>query len=1082
MDEFFDRLASRAATIDEVLAVAEAQGAAPVEHAAGVAPEAVSRRLDAWCRSSAAGDSELFKLRLARDGLDLDQVRRSFARVTPGGPPAWLADARWIDAALSTATPPERLGGDAFEKARRAYPFAALYLPLVAAAAARLRAELDPAAIARLADEAWNALCDHLLKAIAEFMAPAVYERFAQARDAGASDAPADDKLATSRHYVRFAAAMAASGFRRLFEDRPVLLRLLAVMTRQWIETSRELLTRLDRDSTLLHDTLVPANAGRVVEIAAELSDLHNGGRSVRVLTFESGARLVYKPKDLRLDLAWHALVKRLNASSPPIELRAVRVVARDGYGWTDYVAHDGCPDREACARFYRRAGAWLALLHVFAATDMHQENLIASGEHPVPIDLETILQPSPEEHKTNAPASAAFDAAMEVVGNSVMMVGLLPAYGRTADNQVFAMGGLIAERMARTVIVWNGLETDALRPIKTREVPDTLPNLPHIDGRYSPLDENVEALIGGFEAYARFLRHAAATLPGLLAAFAGLDVRKVVRPTRFYSMLVQRLKNHRSMDDGVIWSAQADFVSRLTDWDKTSDPLWPLHRAERDALCALNIPHFVTPSDGRSIGDARGPLATADAVPGLARAAERLAALNDKEIVWQAEVIRESMAKSPTAQPSAPVLEARREALQALMQADAAPFDFGTEADQIAAELAGLAIRHGTGAAWIGLDWLGDSDAFQLVCLGPDLYNGASGIAVFLAAHAAVRGNAQSAALALAALSHLRSQLQGANAARFARLLGTGGATGLGSVVYALTVIAKSLAGELGGDDVLADARRAALLMSDDVIAADRQLDVMAGSAGAILALLRLYRDTAWAPARERAMRCGEHLLAQERVGAVGRRMFIGQGLRAAGLTTPLNGMSHGAAGFALALGALAEVSGRADFAEAAAECIAYEDASFDAARHNWPDFRTTDAQAFPCQWCHGAPGIGLGRLALAKRGTLDAGRLRRDAREALDGTERGWPGAVDTLCCGTLGSIEFFCAAAAALDDPPLRHLAARRLQAVVQQANAAHDYRWNVGQRRFNLGLFRGLSGVGYTLLRQLDPTLPNVLVWD
>ena len=43
-------------------------------------------------------------------------------------------------------------------------------------------------------------------------------------------------------------------------------------------------------------------------------------------------------------------------------------------------------------------------------------------------------------------------------------------------------------------------------------------------------------------------------------------------------------------------------------------------------------------------------------------------------------------------------------------------------------------AVRRGPGAAWIGLDWLGDADVFQLVCLGPALYNGTSGIAVGLA------------------------------------------------------------------------------------------------------------------------------------------------------------------------------------------------------------------------------------------------------------------------------------------------------------------------------------------------------------
>jgi lantibiotic modifying enzyme len=51
-----------------------------------------------------------------------------------------------------------------------------------------------------------------------------------------------------------------------------------------------------------------------------------------------------------------------------------------------------------------------------------------------------------------------------------------------------------------------------------------------------------------------------------------------------------------------------------------------------------------------------------------------------------------------------------------------------------------------------------------------------------------------------------------------------------------------------------------------------------------------------------------------------------------------------------------------------------------------------------------------------------------------------------------------------------------------AVVETAAATGGYRWSSGTSRFNPGLFRGLAGVGYTLLRQVDPSLPNVLIWE
>jgi lantibiotic modifying enzyme len=225
------------------------------------------------------------------------------------------------------------------------------------------------------------------------------------------------------------------------------------------------------------------------------------------------------------------------------------------------------------------------------------------------------------------------------------------------------------------------------------------------------------------------------------------------------------------------------------------------------------------------------------------------------------------------------------------------------------------------------------------------------------------------------------------------------------------------------------------------------------------------------------RAIKCGEHLTEQSRRGPQGRQCWVGQGFG----EQALNGMSHGAAGFAYALASLAAASGRDDFAQAAAQCIAFENSSYDAERNNWPDLRGSEP-TWPCQWCHGASGIGLARAAMIRRGGMDAGLLAKDIGNAVEGVRRSWPGAVDTLCCGTLGSIEFFCEAGNVLGRSDLRELAAQRLAGLLQAASSVGDYRWNNGARRFNLGLFRGLAGVGYTSLRRLDPSLPNLLIWE
>jgi type 2 lantibiotic biosynthesis protein LanM len=1070
MDAFYERLLVRAATFDELLSD-------NFEPLPGQKTESnlAAERLAAWCRSCASGDWSLFDRRLARDGLAFGEVLTRFATVrrkSSALPPSWVVDAVWIMEALQSSEPiVPAVDGEA-----RAFEH--LFMPLVKQASEILWSDIGEQALNNLTESARACLCHSLLKDLSDLAAPALYERFAEARKNRDPTRESIERVQDVRtaHYDHFSAEMRTAGFRRLFEDKPVLLRLLAVVVRQWIETSCKLIQRLDTDLSAIRREIFSANDKRqVARIDGEVSDPHNGGYSVKIVTFTDGSRVVYKPKDLRAELAWHKLVERLNQAGSLIELKSARVLARNHYGWAEFIDHTGCADQESCKRYFRRAGAWLALFHCFAANDMHQENVIAAGDHPVPIDLETILQSPAARTASAEPESEAFYIATDKLANSVMMVGLLPVYGRSPENKVYMIGGLTADWNSKIKIKWDKINTDEMRPTRSKEVSNANLNLPHVAGRYAKLGEHVDDVVSGFEDYARFLLNYRkdAKRVELFEGFKGVVVRKIIRATRFYSMLLQRLKDHRSMGDGVIWSAQADFVARLAEWDKDSDVFWPFLRVERSDLVALNIPHFISPCDANETSDATGFTIRPDVESGLDRARARFASFDEDEINWQVQVIRKNMGALSKSASKTAVNFTVRPAPRSDVALAPTRATFIREADRIAEELAIRAIRRGPGAAWIGLDWLGDAEVFQLVCLGPDLYNGTSGIGVFLAAHAAVTGHQTSAELAYASVSYLRKNIKSRDAARMARSIGVGGATGLGSIVYALTL----MAGYLRDNSLLADAHVAAELFTEDLIAADKQLDVIGGSAGAILCLLRLFRDGKSDAVLRYAARCGEHLIAQKRLGQMGRRSWVGQGSG----QRPLNGMSHGAAGFAYALASLSLATGRDEFAQAASECIEFENSNYNAERGNWPDFRG-DEPSWPCQWCHGATGIGLARIATAKRSGMKTAGIERDVLFAVDGVRLARPATIDTLCCGTLGSIEFFCEAASILGRSDLRELALQRFTDVLATAASSGDYRWNSGNGQFNLGLFRGCSGVGYTALRRVNESLANVLIWE
>jgi lantibiotic modifying enzyme len=100
-----------------------------------------------------------------------------------------------------------------------------------------------------------------------------------------------------------------------------------------------------------------------------------------------------------------------------------------------------------------------------------------------------------------------------------------------------------------------------------------------------------------------------------------------------------------------------------------------------------------------------------------------------------------------------------------------------------------------------------------------------------------------------------------------------------------------------LGEASLLDDARRAALLITDDRIAENRTLDVISGAAGAVLGLLALYQECRDESVLERAVVCGRHLLDRQEIGAVG------SGAWTTIENTPVTGFSHGAAGIVLSL-----------------------------------------------------------------------------------------------------------------------------------------------------------------------------------
>lgn len=998
-------------------------------------------RLDLWLRECADGDAAVFAKRLARDGLDRSFVLERLGgvqRVDGREAPAWVAGGLAIEKALSSGRADRNDGG---------LPFEPLWAPIVDLGVARLRRNLGDK-LERLCGETARAdMTTVLAERVCKLCELPLYEglmdwRKTQRRGDG--------------DFASFVEYMHANGWRALLVRYPVLLRLLWEIVDQWLGAYTEFVLRLSRDLGRLQQATWGIRSDAVTRINSGLSDFHNEGRSVLIVEFACGRRLVYKPKDLRPDVLVGELCGALAKLSPTFDLSAPRVIVREEYGWAEWVEQTDCGALTEISAYYRRCGAWLALFHVLATTDMHMENIVARGAFPMPVDFETILQGAPWKPPALPPAQSALWAANAFLENAVVSVGMLPAYVRDDAGGAVSVGGLEASRTATPRIRWRDVNAVAMRPEIEHVVREVISNLPTLAGAAQRIDDHGAAFLAGFTGTLEEITRHRTQLAELISRHGeNMTVRRVIRPTRFYYMMIKRLSEHRRMKDGVTWSMQSEFLSRLFDWDGVLEDAWKVFRHERRALTRLNVPMFKVAADKAIIQSHEGDITNLDMESGRDTALERLSDLSGARICVQRAVV------ATTLQVDLPESSPR------------------TTGEDVPFEV----VRHlrdkafvGEGAlAWLGLDLVDHQKYAQIAPLGPDLYAGVSGIAIFFAGYGRARGDRAATQSALDIAATCLHQARSANARKMTRSLSIGAGVGVGSVAYAMTLIA-----EITEQSIPYEAARAAARLIDcEAIKADARNDAMAGSAGACLALVKLAALLDEPQFLDTAILCAEHLetsLPSYAGGLWSSTAFNG---------APLTGLSHGAAGYALAFSKLFARSGDARWARLANYCVEFENARLDEAKGDWPDLRpdrTTGAQIWPTQWCYGAIGIGLGRLAMLGDGAVAQDVLMRDVNHALRATLAKWPHANDTLCCGAAGNIDFLLTAGRALKRTDLIDTAQARFDEIAKGLEAQSDFRWDMGDKNYNLGLFRGVAGIGYVGLRLSDPALPSCLAWS
>lgn len=364
-------------------------------------------------------------------------------------------------------------------------------------------------------------------------------------------------------------------------------------------------------------------------------------------------------------------------------------------------------------------------------------------------------------------------------------------------------------------------------------------------------------------------------------------------------------------------------------------------------------------------------------------------------------------------------------------------------------------------------LSWGRGSDRHRRPFADNGPFNGRCGEALLLAALFAATGDERYREAASRALLGLRRGLERTDYRDLLSRRLVLGLGGLGGLVYALVRCGETL----DMPELLRRAELLATVVTPERIAQDRSFDIVWGAAGALLGLLALAR-TGSSSALDAAGVCASHLLEHRDVDPE-------SGLRAWSTlrSVPSASFAHGASGIAHALLALHRETGDEAGYDAAIEAFAFERTLYRPQAANWIDSRVEpDDSRWMWSWCHGAPGIGLGRLtAIDHLRPDDEPAIAEDLRNALRGSIAAHLPGVDSVCCGYFGRIDFLLEAGRRLGNPSLIGHAHRLAHARLERAEEK-GFLLNPDDDvddHLKPGFWQGLGGIGYALLRLEDP---------
>jgi type 2 lantibiotic biosynthesis protein LanM len=830
-----------------------------------------------------------------------------------------------------------------------------------------------------------------------------------------------------------------------LLKKYPALNGVIQKTYDQYFHNMLTVFSRLSKDMKQISNLYFNGEILTLKKIKAG-GDPHCNGQSVMTLEFENGHTLIYKPRSLNIDLAFYTFLNWVNKKHD-FQFYIPKIIAHENYGWYEFIEHLPCQNLNEVKLFYKRLGGLLSISQLLGSNDLHAENIIAYGSHPIFIDLECTLRPSLKK------PLASYQNYL--TRHFVIDTSLLPLQSSQKNASISAdMTGLGKKHLHAPTVVkikWINAGTDNMQLAKVKRKILPFKNIPFVRNHIIDPMAHENSLLEGFEKtyLLIFKKKTLLSSPkSPLIGFKSTLVRVVLRPTETYTKLLNESFHPLLFHNAEAYLKHIKWLEE-NNRQHLSDSILTSEMAD---ILSNNIPYFYCHANQKkTYGSQSEPVELLMKSTPYKNMMNQLAQFwNPEDLALQKKLIQSSysIAREKKNKKSSP------SQFKTLSKGHLHKKSLG-QAKKILDELIERAIVEKNYITWPSVKTQPDySVALDFTNL--DLYSGASGIGLTFLYASEIYRNEQYKNIAHQVLNILLEAIE-----KNTLTLSTIGAySGLSGIVYTLSCFYYKLPSLK-----IQKALMKVLTKIETLIENDQQLDIIEGCAGFIAVLIYAKPLIEKNNFNRLLKKCVEHLLKLYPEPSV-----LTPFQKKNGYSQALLGFSHGVAGIAWALNHANVYLKRTDVSLWVQEALIYEDQYFNKIKNNWPNF-IKKSPSYQTAWCHGAPGIGLSRLTM----NLPDKMLSAEKNTL----KNGFSGNM-CVCHGSLGNLEFLHQLKNKIPSKKRKTNYLKAWSNTISQIEQ-NGLTLQVPSTLFLPGLMLGNAGIAYQLMRLVSPEkVPSILM--